>query len=166
MQMNRDHVYLDPHPDEVPKARGPAVIANQLATLEHIGVFTKKLPATPAKLPKLADFNDKSLPTEVRARSYLHSNCSHCHIKWGGGNAEFKLLVDLPLKDMGIVNVNPAHGNFKIEGAKLVVPGHPEQSIILERMKMTGLGRMPHIASRVVDEPAVRLVHDWIKEMK
>ena len=67
---------------------------------------------------------------------------------------------------MGIVNVNPAHGNFDIKGAKLIVPGHPEQSIILHRMDMTGLGRMPHIGSRVVDERAVKLVHDWIKGMK
>src|SRR5581483_286713 len=134
-------------------------------TLEHIGVFTKKLPAPPEKLPRLADFNDDKQPLDVRARAYLHSNCAHCHIKWGGGNAEFKLLVDLPLKDMGIVNVPPAHGNFKIDGAKLLVPGHPEKSIIYQRMTMTGLGRMPHIGSRVVDENAARLVHDWIKGM-
>src|SRR5260370_13743583 len=41
MQMNRDHVYPDRQGDEVPKARGPAVIANQLATLQHIALFTK-----------------------------------------------------------------------------------------------------------------------------
>lgn len=160
MQMNRDQVY--PSPDR----EGGGIIANQLATLEHIGMFTKKLPTAPAKLPRLADYRDKSLPVDVRARSYLHSNCSHCHIKWGGGNAEFKLLVDLPLKEMGIVNVPPQHGNFKIDGAKLLVPGHPEQSIILQRMNMTGLGRMPHIGSRVVDEQAVALVREWIKGMK
>ncbi len=153
MQMNKDHNY-------------DGVIANQLATLEHIGMFTKKLPAAPAKLAKLADFNDKSLLVDVRARSYLHSNCSHCHVKWGGGNAEFKLLVDLDLKDMGIVNVPPAHGSFNIKDAKLVVPGQPEQSILLQRMNMTTLGRMPHIGSRVVDDQAVKLVHDWIKGMK
>jgi uncharacterized repeat protein (TIGR03806 family) len=166
MQMNRDHVYDDPQPDVVAKLRRPPIVANQLATLEHIGLFSKPLPAAPDRLAKLADYNDKSLPVDVRARAYLHSNCSHCHIKWGGGNAEFKLLVDLPLKEMGIVNVPPQHGNFKIGGAKLLVPGHPDQSIILERMKMTGLGRMPHIASRVVDEQAVWLVHNWIREMK
>lgn len=153
MQMNRDHNY-------------DGVIANQLATLDHIGLFTKKMPNAPKELPKLADFRDAKETIEVRARSYLHSNCSHCHIKWGGGNAEFKLLVDLPLKDMGIVNVAPAHGNFKIDGAKLLVPGEPEKSVILHRMNMTGLGRMPHIGSRVVDEQAVQIVRDWIKGMK
>jgi len=153
MQMNRDHNY-------------EGVIANQLATLEHIGLFTKKLPKAPADLPKLADFNDQSLPVDVRARSYLHSNCAHCHMKWGGGNAEFKMLATIPLKDMGIVDVKPAHGNFDIKDAKLVVPGHPEQSMIYHRMTLTGLGRMPHIGSKVVDVPAAKLVHDWIKAMK
>jgi hypothetical protein len=86
-------------------------------------------------------------------------------MKWGGGNAEFKLLATLPLKDMGIVNVKPAHGDFGVKGAKLLVPGHPEQSIILNRVERTGLGRMPHIGSNVVDAKAARLLHDWIKGM-
>lgn len=153
MQMNRDHVYPT------------GIVANQLATLEHIGLFTNKLPSAPKDLQKLADFNDDKHPIDVRARSYLQSNCAHCHMKWGGGNAEFKLLSTISVKDMGIVNVNPAHGAFDIKGAKLIVPGHPEQSIIHQRMTMTGLGRMPHIGSRVVDEVGVKLVHDWIKAM-
>jgi uncharacterized repeat protein (TIGR03806 family) len=152
MQMNRDHDYN-------------GVIANQLATLEHIGLFTEKLPKAPKKLAKLADYQDEKLPVEVRARSYLHSNCAHCHTKWGGGNAEFKLLATMSLEDLGIVNTPPAHGNFGIKDAKLVVPGHPEQSIIHYRMNLTGLGRMPHIGSRVVDELGRKLVHDWIKEL-
>jgi len=152
MQLNGNHDY-------------GGVVANQLATLEHIGLFTKKLPDAPDKLPKLADFRNESLPIDVRARSYLQSNCAHCHMKWGGGNAEFKLLSTIPLKDMGIVNVPAAHGTFDVAGAKILVPGHPEKSILLHRMARTGLGRMPHIGSRVVDEDAVRLIQDWIKGM-
>lgn len=152
MQLNRDHDY------------GGAV-ANQLATLEHIGLFTRPLPKRPEQLPKLADFNDPKHSVEVRARAYLHANCAHCHMKWGGGNAEFKLLATLPLKEMGIVNVPPAHGSFGIKDARLVVPGHPERSVLHHRVTLTGLGRMPHIGSRVVDEEAVRLIHDWIKQM-
>ena len=153
MQMNKDHNY-------------GGVTANQLATLEHIGIFSKPLPKPPAELPKLADYDDASLPVEIRARSYLHSNCAHCHIKWGGGNAEFKLLATLPLKEMGIVNVPPAHGSFNMKDAKILVPGHPEKSILLHRMNITELGRMPHIGSRVVHESAVKVVSEWIKGMK
>ncbi len=31
---------------------------------------------------------------------------------------------------------------------------------------MTGLGRMPHIGSRMVDEAAVKLVGEWIEKMR
>ncbi len=153
MQMNRDHNY-------------GGIVANQLATLDHIGVFTKKLPASADKLPKLADYHNAALPAETRARSYLHSNCSLCHMKWGGGNAEFKLLSTIPLADMGIDNVPPQHGTFDIKNAKLLAPGDPDRSVVLTRMAKTGLGRMPHIGSNVVDEAAVGFVREWIKGMK
>lgn len=153
MQMNRDHNY-------------GGVIANQIATLDHIGLFSNKLPAPADKLPKLADYHDAKLPAEVRARSYLHSNCSHCHMKWGGGNAEFKLLSTIPALEMGILDVNPQHGSFDIKNAKLIAPGDPDRSIIPFRMARSGLGRMPHIGSHVVDQPAVDFIREWIKGMK
>jgi hypothetical protein len=34
--------------------------------------------------------------------------------------------------------------------------------MILERMKLEGLGRMPHIASKVVDKEGVELVEKWL----
>jgi uncharacterized repeat protein (TIGR03806 family) len=153
MQMNRDHDY-------------GGVIANQLATLDHLGVFTKKLPEKPEKLARLADYHDASATLDARARSYLHSNCSHCHRKWGGGNAEFQLLSTLPLVEMGIVGTRPGQGTFGLEGGKLLVPGHPEQSLIPHRMRKLGLGRMPHVASNVVDEEAAKLIEEWIKSLR
>ena len=66
---------------------------------------------------------------------------------------------------MGIVNVPAAHGTFGIAGAKLVAPGHPEKSILHYRIAKTGLGRMPHIGSEIVDDRGVRLIHDWIRQL-
>jgi hypothetical protein len=154
-QMNRDHNY-------------GGVIANQLATLEHIGMFDRKLPKPPAQLEKLADYRDQRASVDARARAYLHANCSHCHRKWGGGNAEFQLLHTLPLKDLGIVDVKPAHGAFGIFNPRLLAPGVPGDSLILHRMKLPGgaLARMPHIASNLVDEEAVKLIDHWISAMK
>lgn len=153
MQMNRDHDY-------------GGVVSNQLATLDHIGLFSKRLPAPPEKLPKLVDHDDAKASLDARARAYLHSNCAHCHMKWGGGNAEFKLLSTIPLKEMGIADVPPQHGAFGIKDAKILAPGSPERSVLLHRMSMTGLGRMPHIGSKVVDEKAVALVRDWIRSLE
>ena len=151
-QMNRDHNYN-------------GVVANQLATLEHIGMFEKKLPAPAEKLEKLVDYRDTKADLDARARAYLHANCSHCHRKWGGGNAEFQLLSTLPLKDLGVVNVKPAQGTFDLKDPRYIVPGEPDRSMILHRMSHLGLGHMPHIATNIVDEPAVKLIRDWIKAM-
>ncbi len=152
-QMNRDHNY-------------GGVVANQLATLDHIGMFAKKLPIAPEKLTKLADYRDEKASLDDRARAYLHANCSHCHRKWGGGNAEFQLLSTLAVKDLGVLDVKPGQGTFDIKEPRILVPGDPARSMIYHRMTLTGLGRMPHIASNKVDEPAVKLIHDWIKQMK
>jgi hypothetical protein len=165
MQMNRDHVYSPLPVGEGQAARVP-VVANQLATLEHIGLFDAPLPKLPAELPKLANYEDARESLDVRARAYLHSNCSHCHVKWGGGNAEFKLVSTLPLSELGIVGVAPGHGGLGLAEPKLLVPGEPDRSILLHRMKITGLGRMPHIGSRVPHDSAIQLIREWIAGLK
>ncbi len=152
LQLNKDHDY-------------GGVVANQLRTLEHLGLFTTPLPAPPEKLPRLVDYEDERLDLQQRARSYLHSNCAHCHMKWGGGNAEFQLLATLDLKDLGIVGVRPGQGSFDIPDGRIVTPGHPERSLIPYRMAKLGLGRMPHVASLVVDEKGLKLLQDWIQQL-
>ncbi|WP_254511757.1 PQQ-dependent sugar dehydrogenase [Anatilimnocola floriformis] len=152
LQMNRDHDY-------------GGVLANQLATLDHIGLFDKPLPKKPEELPQLANYDDANQSIDIRARAYLHSNCAHCHTKWGGGNAEFKLTSTLPLDQLGITGMKPGHGSFGIKDAALIAPGHPEQSVILHRMNLTALGRMPHIGSKTVHQSAVKLVEEWIKQL-
>jgi mono/diheme cytochrome c family protein len=149
LQMNKDHDY-------------GGVIANQLATLEHLGIFDRKLPATPDKLPSLVDYRDTKADLNARARAYLHANCSHCHRKWGGGNAEFQLLATMPLDQLGIVNTRAGQGNFD---PRILVPGAPDRSLIPYRMGKVGLGRMPHIASNVVDEKATKMIEEWIKQL-
>jgi uncharacterized repeat protein (TIGR03806 family) len=153
LQLNKDHDY------------GKGRVANQLRTFEHLGLFAAPLPAPPEKLPRLVNYEDEKLDINLRARSYLHANCAHCHMKWGGGNAEFQLLATLPLKDTGAAGPRTAHGDFGLKDPRVIAPGEPERSMVLHRMKLLGLGRMPHVASSVVDDKAVRLMHDWIKQL-
>lgn len=153
LQMNKSHDY------------GNGVTANQLQTLEKLGIFKAPLPKPPDELPKLVDYRDESQPLDERARSYLHSNCAHCHMKWGGGNAEFQLLVTLPLSDLGIVGTRPGQGSFDLKDPKVLVPGSPERSMIYHRMTKLGLGRMPHVASNIIDEKAAKMLRDWIAQL-
>jgi hypothetical protein len=86
-------------------------------------------------------------------------------MKWGGGNAEFLLLATLDLKDTGTINTKPGQGTFDLRDPRIIVPGDPGRSLVAYRLAKLGLGRMPHVASSVVDEKAVRLVREWIKQL-
>jgi uncharacterized repeat protein (TIGR03806 family) len=152
LQMNRDHDYGERR-------------ANQLRTFEHLGLFTKPLPAPPEELPRLVDYRDDKQGLELRARSYLNANCSHCHRKWGGGNAEFQLLATLEPNEMGVIGVRPAQGAFNMVNGRIIAPGDPDRSVLLYRMAKVGSGRMPRVASTVVDEAGVKLIREWIAHM-
>jgi hypothetical protein len=145
---------------------GSGYQANQLLTLQRLGVFKKPLPKPPEELPQLVNYRDESMPLELRARSYLQANCAHCHMKWGGGNAEFQMLATMPLDELGIVNTRPGQGLFNLDDPKILVPGSPERSMIYHRMTKLGLGRMPHVASNVVDEKGAKLLAEWIRQLR
>jgi uncharacterized repeat protein (TIGR03806 family) len=141
---------------------------DQLAGLEKRDVFHVKptLPTKPEEPRQLVNPYDRSLPLEARARSYLHANCAQCHVDAGGGNAQIDLEMTTAREKMRLIGVKPLHDTFGIKDAKLVVPGHPEKSVLYERLKRRGPGQMPPLATAVADDEAVRLIHDWIAAMK
>ena len=153
LQMNKAHNY-------------GGVVDNQLRTLEHIGLFTKSPGKKPAELKALPNPYDETQPLEARVRSYLHANCAHCHVDNGGGNAEMLLEYNTELAKTKIFDVKPRHITFDIKNARLIAPGSPERSLILHRIARRGKHQMPPVASALVDERAVKLLTDWIREVK
>jgi hypothetical protein len=141
-------------------------IAKRTATKgQRRSVDSSLLPFSPEKLPKLVDPYDKKQDLTARVRSYLHSNCSQCHVEAGGGNAAMELEFTKKLDEMKIINVKPIHDTFGIKDAKLVAPGHPERSVLLHRISHRDKGHMPPLASRVVDQQMVETIREWIRQM-
>ena len=60
------------------------------------------------------------------------------------------------------MNTPPGQGSFGLADPRIVVPGEPDRSLIFHRMKMEGLGRMPHVASTVVDHEALTMLRAWL----
>ncbi len=139
------------------------ISANQLATWHQMGL----LAWTPdlARLPKLVDPYDDSVDLDRRARSYLQTNCAHCHQFNAGGTASIVLGYDVPLEQTKTINVRPIQGTFNISGARIIAPGDPASSVLYYRMSKLGGGRMPRMGSTLVDERATRMIHDWIASM-
>jgi mono/diheme cytochrome c family protein len=152
-QVNRDHDY-------------GSLVDNQLRVFDRIGLFTKPLPQPPEQLARLVDYSDSSSEISQRARSYLHANCSHCHILAGGGNAAIDLHINTALDKMKLIHETPLHDRFGPLDAKLVAPGAPERSVLYQRLARRGKGQMPPLASTLVDESATKLIEEWVKQMK
>lgn len=136
------------------------------AMLGQPSLHVDRLPRSPWRYPRLVDPADARGDLNLRARSYLHANCSQCHVLAGGGNAAIDLeFATLPAK-MALFGVRPQHQSFEIADARLIVPGNPERSVLYQRLARRGPGQMPPLASSVVDQEAVRLVREWIVRMK
>ena len=124
------------------------------------------LPKPAAQYQHLADPYDETQDLTLRARSYLHANCAQCHVGAGGGNAQMELEFGTALKDMKVIGELPLHDKFQIPDAKLISPGHPDQSVLLHRISIRGRGQMPQLATDIIDDRAVQLFRDWIAKMK
>ena len=128
------------------------------------------LSKAPDRTNHLVNPYDANHPLEARARSYLHSNCSSCHVFAGGGNAQIDLeymtaYETRPLDAMKAIGIKPLHSTFDLPDAMLIAAGHPERSVIYERMTRRGPGQMPQLATSIVDEKAVAMVREWIESL-
>jgi glucose/arabinose dehydrogenase len=120
----------------------------------------------PEKYRKLVDPYDARQDLTQRARSYLHSNCAQCHVEAGGGNAQIDLEFTTKLENMKLVNVRPQHDTFGLPEPRLIAPGHPERSVLLHRVSCRGPGQMPPLATSLVDQPAVEMLREWVRQMQ
>ena len=69
------------------------------------------------------------------------------------------------VEKQNLINAEPLHDRFGIVDAKLVVPGSPERSLLLQRIARRGRGQMPQLATSMVDEQAVTLLTEWIESL-
>jgi uncharacterized repeat protein (TIGR03806 family) len=151
LQLNKEHDYA-------------GVRDNQLRTLKHIGVFGGTRPKSATNT--LVDPYDNNQELAARARSYLHVNCSVCHVEAGGGNSKMDLRFTMKPERMNLFSARPQHDTFGIDNAMLVFPGDPDRSILYKRLSRRGRGQMPPLVSTLLDERALALFRDWIREMK
>lgn len=154
--LNRDYVYGD----------GPA---NQLAYWTRIGYLTGA-PQDAKDAPRLAVWNDpKTGMLDERARAYLDINCAHCHNPDGPGNTS-GLNLSAFQKDMVAlgecktpVAAGRGSGNFRFA----ILPGHPEESILVHRMASAEPKvMMPELGRSAVHREGLELIREWIGAMR
>ncbi len=137
---------------------------NQIRAWNHLGLFSQPLDdkAIPL-LPKLVNVTNTLANLNTRVRSYLDSNCSHCH-QPGGAGAFFDARFDTPLAKQNLIN-GPVQNPLGIAGAKVVMPGDTNKSVLFHRVSIVGINQMPPIGKNVVDDQAVAVIGKWINSM-
>jgi glucose/arabinose dehydrogenase len=107
-----------------------------------------------------------SMPLEDRVRSYLHGNCAVCHQPGAPSRSFFDARITTPLSQAGILNGPVVAGDLGIAGAKIVVPGQPEKSILYQRLKATDFFRMPPVQYHNQPSPILPTVEQWIRGLR
>jgi hypothetical protein len=149
-------------------------------------------------MPRWARITDTSAPLDLRARAYIGANCSGCHGTRGIATEAiypasinydfFKVTGASLIPEMEFRHYSTAgYGLLPlVKGVgdtikpQLIVPGYPELSTILKRMKsrnttapgtsndtafIPDVNQMPPIGVYEEDTVATRWIAKWIKEM-
>ena len=114
---------------------------------------------------KLADPSDRTADLAHRARSWLHVNCSSCHLEAGGGNARLELEFATAFEKTRLLEA-PMHATFDLKDARLIAPGSPDRSVVLKRVGTRGPGQMPPLASSRIDSEGLNLLREWVASLK
>jgi uncharacterized repeat protein (TIGR03806 family) len=148
---------------EYPYANGAA---NQLVRWSQVG-YLQGAPASEVA-PRAAKWDSPSGGTlEERARAYLDNNCAHCHQPGAtAGYTGFDLrLTASGLATLGLCKSPNSAGRIGTLTYDLV-PGRPEESILVARMESTRPKEMmPQIGRSVVHEEGLALIRDWVRSL-
>ena len=140
---------------------------NQLMRLDELGLINNM--PNHEVIPKLPIWDQSETGSlDSRARAYLEINCAHCHrIEGPAKNSGLYLIASNENNDeLGIMKAPVAaghgSGNLKYD----IVPGNPNQYIMVHRMNSTEASvMMPELGRRMIHSEGVELIREWIQSL-
>jgi uncharacterized repeat protein (TIGR03806 family) len=140
--------------------------ANQLARWTTVG-YLRGAPE-PAAAPRAARWSEPTTGSlDSRALAYLDNNCAHCHQPGGTAGytgVDFR-LGHFDARRFGICKHPNSAGNMGDRRYDLV-PGRPDQSILVYRLESTAPKiMMPQIGRAVVHAEGVALTREWVSSL-
>ena len=141
---------------------------NQLEYWFKLGLL-KDLPDI-SSIHKVADWNNPDSGTlNDRARAWLDINCAHCHNSKGPAKTSGLFLdyYENNPKALGIYKTPIAAGRGSGDLEYDIVPGEPENSILIYRFNSVDPGiMMPELGITMIQKEALELIEKWIISLK
>ena len=140
--------------------------ANQLETLNALGVFSTTLTADDLEdYIEARALDDESAPLEHRVRSYLDTNCSHCHQPGAQGDG-FDARLSTPLDLQNLINAIPQRYEELGPNGRYIKPGNTALSAIHVRTNAVGNGdAMPPLAKNMAHGEGIEALEDYINSL-
>ena len=136
---------------------------NQLQKLVEQGY----LASYPASIVSIVDYHDTSKSLELRARSYLDANCSHCH--QDQGRCDYRVIrlafsqTSNPT-NLGICVV--AEEEISPTLQKIITPGQYDKSVLHYRISSNEENeRMPLLGRTITHDEGKALLEQWISSL-
>lgn len=139
-------------------------VDGQLEAFSADGWFEEPI-TNAASLPRLWPY-DAQVPLVTRVKSYLDSNCSHCHQPGGEGRGEWDPRITTPMELSGIIN-GPVSDTLGLPNARVIAPGSLTNSVLWQRVAYHEGGvlppfHMPPLATARVNVEGANLLAEYI----
>jgi glucose/arabinose dehydrogenase len=142
-----------------PARDGRGGTTNQLALASERGLFDRPVGADDLRSGHLVPLDDEAAPVDVRVRSYLDANCSHCHRPGVVVQVHFDARFDAPGEARELAGVRLRWPVVPSPRDWVILAGHPERSMLYRRL---AAHQMPPLGSALVDGRAADLIRSWI----
>jgi uncharacterized repeat protein (TIGR03806 family) len=146
-------------------------VQNQLAQWNNLSLFSPSFNnANIGSFDQMAAINDTSASLEHRVKSYLDTNCAHCH-GTGNGGSQWNARFNTPLAQMLIVDepttgIRDYNNYYGIVNALVVESGNPHESILYIRDKSVNPDdRMPPLARALEHPEYIQVLEQWINSL-
>lgn len=140
---------------------------NQLDKWVSMGYLDDSTLPSPDNIQTVVKWDDPTQSLELRARSYLDINCSHCHTE--NGHCSYR-AIRLSFENTSDTEnygecVTPEE-NIDNTLRHIVSPGRSVRSVMYYRMNTVDDGvKMPLIGRNSIDEEGVELIREWIESL-
>jgi len=109
-----------------------------------------------------APLDDESASLLRRSRSYMSSNCAHCHRPGGGAPGGLDMRFDRLLGEMRLIGWRATHGDLGADEPDRIKLGVKEESVVWLRQDTTDPGKRMAAGTLIAHGEAVDVFGRWI----